>query len=68
MCFPWLVKNFNTDGVMERYDLKSLQSELRTVLGAGLREEAVEMVKGLLAKYKSHSGDWKDKEKWSDVK
>ncbi|XP_048750930.1 cysteine dioxygenase type 1-like [Ostrea edulis] len=49
-------------------DLKALQSALRTVLGNGLKEEAVEMVKELLSQYESRPEDWKDKVKWSDVK
>lgn len=53
---------------MESYDLKALQSDLRTVLGNGLRAEAVESVKELLSKYKSRPEDWKDKAKWSNVK
>lgn len=53
---------------MSRYDLNSLQSDLRKVLGNGLTEESVKLVKGLMSRYKSDPRDWKDKEKWSDVK
>lgn len=53
---------------MNRYDMEALQSDLRTVLGKGLTEESVQSVKDLLTRYKSDPRDWKDKEKWSDVK
>lgn len=53
---------------MSRYDLNSLQSDLRKELGNGLTEENVKLVKGLMSRYKSDPRDWKDKEKWSDVK
>lgn len=54
--------------IMSRYDLNTLQSDLRRELGNGLTEESVELVKGLMSRYKSDPRDWKDKEKWSDVK
>lgn len=54
--------------IMNRYDMEALQSDLRTVLGKGLTEESVQSVKDLLTRYKSDPRDWKDKEKWSDVK
>lgn len=53
---------------MNRYDMEALQSDLRTVLGKGLTEESVQSVKDLLTRYKNDPRDWKDKEKWSDVK
>lgn len=53
---------------MSRYDLNSLQSDLRKVLGNGLTEENVKLVKDLMSRYESDPRDWKDKEKWSDVK
>lgn len=54
--------------IMNRYDMEALQSDLRTVLGKGLTEESVQSVKDLLTRYKNDPRDWKDKEKWSDVK
>lgn len=53
---------------MERYDLKKLQEDLKLELGNGLTNQAVELVKGLMSKYKSNPQDWQDKEKWSDIK
>ena len=53
---------------MERYDLTKLQEELRRELGNGLTDQAVELVKGLMYKYKSNPQDWQDKETWSDIK
>lgn len=53
---------------MEGYGLKELQSDLRTVLRNGLTEDNVQSVKDALSRYKSDPQDWKDKEKWSDVK
>lgn len=53
---------------MERYGLKELQSDLRTVLGNGLTEDNVQSVKDVMSRYKSDPQDWKEKEKWSDVK
>lgn len=53
---------------MEGYTLENLQSDLRVELVNGLTEENVESVKDLMSRYKSSPQDWKDKEKWSDIK
>ncbi|XP_061190959.1 cysteine dioxygenase type 1-like [Saccostrea echinata] len=56
---------------MARYDLNSLQSDLRKELANGFKEESGEMVKNikeLMTRYESHPTDWDGKEKWSDKK
>lgn len=53
---------------MEGYNLENLQSDLRIELVNGLTEENVESVKDLMSRYKSDPQDWKDMEKWSDIK
>lgn len=53
---------------MEGYNLENLQSDLRIELVNGLTGENVESVKDLMSRYKSDPQDWKDMEKWSDIK
>lgn len=53
---------------MEEYNLENLESDLRIELVNGLTGENVESVKDLMSRYKSDPRDWKDKEKWSDIK
>lgn len=53
---------------MEGYTLENLQSDLRIELVNGLTGENVESVKDLMSRYKSDPQDWKDMEKWSDIK
>lgn len=53
---------------MEGYNLENLQLDLRIEFVNGLIGENVELVKELRFCYKSDFQDWKDKEKWSDIK
>lgn len=53
---------------MEGYNLENLQLDLRIEFVNGLIGENVELVKDLMFCYKSDFQDWKDMEKWSDIK
>lgn len=53
---------------MEGYNLENLKSDLRIEYVNGLTGENVESVKELMSRYKSDPKDWKNKEKWSDIK
>ncbi|XP_061167278.1 cysteine dioxygenase type 1-like [Saccostrea echinata] len=53
---------------MGRYDLKALQSDLRSELKNGLSKDSVERVKELMSQYKSYPKDLEGKELWSDEK